>query len=309
MKNRYVVFLDKLENPDIREIGGKAASLSVLMSNGFNIPGAFAVTSYAFFHFLDYNHLNHEMNIPVDETADSEDLSSIRHSILSGIMPEEIRNEISSALAKLNISSLSVRSSAISEDSKLSSFAGMFDTYLNVRNDADEVVENVKKCWAPLFNKRAIAYRLRRSLPLMDGMAVVVQEMIDADISGTMFTVHPDGNRKLMVIEASWGLGEALVSGAVTPDSYLVNREDCRISEVHVSKKRMVVRPSIHGVRYEQLPDEVASSRCLDDAQLKLLCNTGLAIERLYGMPQDIEWCIRDRRLYILQARPITTLK
>ncbi|MEM4500493.1 MAG: PEP/pyruvate-binding domain-containing protein, partial [Candidatus Woesearchaeota archaeon] len=179
---------------------------------------------------------------------------------------------------------VSVRSSAVSEDSLRVSFAGMHDTFLNVKAELELVLENVKKCWASLFSERAVIYRMKKGVLRLEGMAVIVQEMIPAEVSGVTFTLHPL-NKNALLIESARGLGDLIVSGKIIPDYFVINRKTLSILEKRIN---------------ERIPS-------LSDSDVKKIAKICLKVEKIFINPQDIEWCIFDNRIWLLQSRAITT--
>jgi pyruvate,water dikinase len=209
---------------------------------------------------------------------------------------------------------LAVRSSATSEDSSDTSFAGLQDTFLWVRGP-DAVLDAVRRCWASLYTVESVTYRLRRGVP-EDGlaMAVVIQRMVDARTSGVMFTRSPTtGDRSVVVVEAAWGLGSAVVGGEVTPDAWVLNKVTGEVIRRRISTKPRRHRPDVErgGVRVEEVPPELTDAPSLAEEELAVLVRTGTSIERHYGEPQDIEWAIpaapdAEHPLFVLQSRPET---
>ena len=276
-------FLNEIKEPKVSELGGKGYSLAVLMNHGFNVPKGFVITSETFFKFLKENNLMEtieKLTSEINESNFQEKSKEIRNLILKGNISDEIISEIKKALKKLNAEYVSIRSSAVSEDSLKASFAGLHDTFLNVRAKIEPVLENVKRCWASLFNDRAVIYRIKKKIPHLEGMAVIVQEMIPAEVSGVTFTVHLT-NENVLLIEYTSGTGELLVSGEIMPNSAIINR-----SSLEVNKND-----------YDDL---------LSDEILKEFAKIFLKIESVFGTPQDIEWCYYSSNLWILQSRPIT---
>ena len=214
---------------------------------------------------------------------------TIRDLIVSTPLPAALSQAILAAHADLAHGELvAVRSSAVSEDGHTASFAGQQESYLNVRG-GDAVLRRVQECWASFFSPRALFYRAQKAVLADTRMAVVVQEMVQADKSGVMFTVDPVRNRRdCMVIEGAPGLGDAIVSGEITPDHYVISREDGAVVE-------------------EFIPDD-DRGRVLAEHELNALRALGLRLETVFGSPQDVEWCVRDGDLFLLQTRAITTL-
>ena len=282
--------------PDSKAIaGGKGASLSRMAAAGLPVPPGFVISAGAFQDFLEscgggvlVAHLM--ANLDVDNTGAVERAAaSIRHVIVSTPMPAPLASAILTAHARLEHGDLvAVRSSAVSEDGQTASFAGQQESYLNVAG-VDAILDRVQECWASFFSPRALFYRAQKAVLADTRMAVVVQEMVQADKSGVMFTVDPIRHRReYMVIESAPGLGDAIVSGEITPDHYVISRHDGDHVDMFI-------------------PDE-ARGRVLSDAELKGLREMGLRLEAVFGSPQDVEWCIRGGELLVLQSRPITTL-
>jgi len=204
---------------------------------------------------------------------------------------------------------VAVRSSATAEDSKIDSWAGELETYLNTTKE--NLIENIKKCWSSLYTPRAIFYRFQRKLnhtPV--SVAVVVQKMVQSDVSGVCFTVHPvTKDKNQMVIEAVWGLGEILVSGQITPDTYVIEKDTLNILDKNINlQEKMIVRSKV-GNKLVSVPQAKQSKQKLSKEQIRKLSRICLKIENHYQYPQDIEWALENRKFYILQTRPITSLK
>ena len=228
-------------------------------------------------------------------------------------VPHEIAEVIRAAYAELGRGEdipVAVRSSAIAEDSQAASYAGQQETYLNVAG-APQVIDRVRDCWASLFGSHALFYRSEKGSLRDTAIAVVVQRMVVPEKSGVLFTADPVQRRRdCCVIEATWGFGEALVSGLVVPDNYLVARADRRLLRSFVPAKTvMLVRdPSGHGLRQELVPSEAERERVLTDSEVQALIELAERVEAYFGAPQDIEWAIEGDTVYLLQSRPITTL-
>ena len=305
---KIVKFLNEIEEPKVQELGGKGYSLAVLMKNGFNVPKGFVINSEAFFEFLKSNNLMETIEKLTDEINENnfqEKSKEIRNLILKGEIPEEIASEIKEALEKLNVDYVSVRSSAVSGDSLKASFAGLHDTFLNVKAEPNSVLENVKKCWASLFNERAIIYRIKKNIPHLEGMAVIIQEMIPAEISGITFTKHPR-NEKSLLVEASYGLGDMIVGGKVEPDDYTIDRETLEIKEKKIGKKDKMSVVENEKTKVVSVRKELAEKQVLTDDKIKEIVETCLKVKKIFNYPQDIEWCISNNKLWLLQSRAIT---
>jgi pyruvate,water dikinase len=201
---------------------------------------------------------------------------------------------------------VAVRSSACAEDSETASFAGQQETYLHVLG-ATEVLRRIRDCWASFFSERALFYRSRKGALDDLGMAVVVQRMVDADVAGVLFTIDPTrGRHDRMLVEAVFGLGEAVVSGEVTPDHYVLAR-DGRLKKSRLTTQPYAVRRDpAGGIREEPLSEDAGAAQTLDEEQLAHLAGVGRDLEERLGGPQDIEWAIEAGELFVLQARPVT---
>jgi pyruvate,water dikinase len=200
-----------------------------------------------------------------------------------------------------------VRSSATAEDSEAASFAGQQETFLHV-SGVDAVVERIRDCWSSFFTERALFYRSRKGSLSDLGMAVVVQRMVQPDVSGVMFTIDPTkGRRDRMVVEAVFGLGEGVVSGQLTPDHFVLARDGrLKRKRLHVQPHAIVHDPA-GGVREVLLPPERGEEQTLDEQQLARLAKVGVLLEERLGGPQDVEWAIQGEELFVLQSRPVTT--
>ncbi|MFE3449063.1 PEP/pyruvate-binding domain-containing protein [Nonomuraea sp. NPDC059194] len=280
--------------------GGKGASLARLARAGLPVPAGFHVTTDAYREFVAPFH---------DRILDALD----EPSVIAGLfaeheMPRESAEAIREAYEALGDDvPVAVRSSATAEDLPDMSFAGQQDTYLDIRGDA--LLDAVKRCWASLWTERAIAYRARNDVPHDQvALAVVVQELVAADAAGVVFTANPvTGARDEIVVNAAWGLGEAVVGGQVTPDTLVV--KDGVVTEERVADKTVMTVRTGSGTREEPVPEERRRLPVLDRPQAVRLAALATDIERLYGTPMDIEWALRDGRPYILQARPVTGLQ
>ena len=310
-----VAWLSAVSASDVDIVGGKAASLGELSSHNLPIPAGFTVTAEAYRDFIESTGIDEELFDAVDiDIEDSRALAEAeqraRQLILEAPWPDETRSEVLSAFEDLGSDSIvAVRSSATAEDLPDASFAGQQETFLNVSED--DLLDRIKRCWASLFTERAIYYREEQGFDHEDvDIAVVVQRMVDADKSGVMFTSHPSTGEAQMTVEAAWGLGEAVVSGAVSPDHYTYDRAEEAVESVSVStKKTMHVKDPETGETLEKsVPPEKRTERVLSNGELDLLSDMGELVEEHYGQPQDVEWAISDEDIYLLQSRPITTI-
>jgi phosphohistidine swiveling domain-containing protein len=297
-------------------VGPKALSLIRLGRLRLAVPAGFCITAAAFREHLEHNNLLARLKAAVDELAKTspqakeETLSVLRQDIIKAPLAEAIRHEIEEHYQKLGAKYVAVRSSGTAEDLPGHSFAGQYDTYLGISNTAD-CIEAVKKCWASLWTLRAYEYRERNGFDhLTINMAVIVQSLIAADASGVMFTVDPiKDSRSSIVIEACFGLGEALVSGKVTPDRFVVSKKGLTLLSSTISEKKIEHTIGRNGlVEEKNVPDERSSVCCLDKKQVEKLAKYARKIEVEFGSPQDIEWAIHKNKIFLLQSRPITAL-
>jgi len=316
-----ILWLNEIMKDDVALAGGKGANLGELMRNEIPVPNGFVVDSRSFIEFLEITGLKYQIidmlrGLDVEDTQKLQGTSKmIRELIESTEMPEHIEKEIRKAYRELCKEEgeevfVAVRSSATAEDLPEASFAGQQDTYLNVKGE-DEVVEKVKKCWSSLYTPRAIYYRVQKGFRHEEvSIAVVVQKMVNSEKSGVMFTSHPVTGEKLCVIEAIFGLGEAIVSGKVSPDTYIYDRVKKRLVEVKVSEKNIMLTRNEKGETVEvKLPPEKAKQRVLTDKEIEELVKFAELIENHYNHPQDVEWAIEKGKIYIVQSRPVTTIK
>ena len=280
---QFIKRFSEIDESDLPRVGGKGLNLGKLTRAGFRVPQGFCVIADAYLYSVQ--------DLP-EQNANS---------ITNITLAPELVTEIRTASEKLQSHTVAVRSSATAEDLAEASFAGQQDTFLNVT--PDELLDALKACWASLWSERAIAYRQTQDIADEGlAMAVVIQEMCEAEVSGVLFTVGPF-NENLSVIESNWGLGESVVSGAITPDNFHVSRETGEVLEKTIATKReMVTAAGVSEVSPAQ--QDVPS---LTDTQLKELTQLGLQVESHYRQPMDIEWALADRQFVLLQARHITT--
>lgn len=293
-------------------VGGKAANLSRLASAGFPIPDGFVVPVEAFDAFLKENGLAARI-ADLSTSLEFRDDASLRtfsrrakELVMAGRIGEGLSKEV--RLAVSSGGPWAVRSSAMAEDLPEASFAGQQDTFLGV--GSDEVLDSIKKCWASYWNERAVFYRHDAGVDGKEGgMAVVVQKMVDALSSGVIFTVDPVTGEDSILIESAWGLGETIVSGLVTPDRFVLEKGTMKVKERKVSRKTKEVTLSSGGKMYADVDEGRQLVPSVGDAEVAAIADLGRRIESSFGSPQDIEWASDGRKLYVLQSRPITTLK
>jgi pyruvate,water dikinase len=313
---RYVLSFDEIDRAAIDIVGGKGAHLGALSHvDGILVPAGFCVTTDAFMRVIAEapaldGQLDQLSLLKADERESIRSLSAHIRQVIEGLsIPDDIASAIIDAIVRLgDESAYAVRSSATAEDLPTASFAGQQDTYLNVIG-SKAVLEHVSKCWASLFTERAVTYRLRNGFDHRNiRMAVVVQKMVFPKSSGIMFTADPvTGNRKVVSIDASFGLGEALVSGLVNADVYKV-RGGAIVDKSIAAKTFAIDAVSGGGTREHSIELEKQQQPSLTDVQAIQLAQIGRKIESHFGSPQDIEWCLVDDEFHVVQSRPITTL-
>jgi pyruvate,water dikinase len=316
-----IQWLDTVRSTDLETVGGKAASLGELTDAGLPVPPGFVVTADTYRTFLEHSEISEELFVGLDLDPDDVDglaaaASAARELITETPLPESVRDEIITAYRSLGGSTgeqgepfVAVRSSATAEDLPDASFAGQHGTYLNVTEDL--LIRRVKECWASLFSERAVHYRNNQGFAhdAVD-IAVVVQRMVDAEKSGVMFTRHPSTGDREMIVEAAWGLGEAVVSGTVSPDHYEIDPETATITNSTIAdkKQRMVKDPETGETALQEVPEADRTAQVITDGEIERLVELGQRVEDHYGEPQDVEWAILDGEVFMLQSRPITTI-
>src|SRR5829696_3757765 len=301
----------------LETVGGKGASLARLLRAGMPVPGGFHVTTAAYERFVAENDLKSGIRAALEKvdvskpdtlTKASEKIGDL---FLRADMPEEVSGAISEAYAGIDQvdAAVSVRSSATTEDLPGASFAGQQTTSLNVRGE-DELLGAVRRCGASLWSAGAIPYRQRGAFPHdLPAIAVVVQRLVPAEVSGILFTANPvTGARDEIVVNAALGLGEAIVGGLTTPDSFTLDRTTLEVRERQIGRQEVETVLTERGTTERSLDPGRAAQPTLDDAQLTRLGEVGLRIERHLGSPQDIEWAYAEGHFWVLQARPITNL-
>lgn len=296
------------------EIGGKARNLMDLMAAGFPVPEGWVVSTSAYERFLDRNGLRPRISDALKDLDYRDAVKVVRcaESIRGWMMAGDIDPELADRLLKeteaFGPSGLwAVRSSAIAEDLEQASFAGQQDTYLNVTRE--KLAESVKKCWASYWNDRAIEYRHDQGIGHLDsGMAVVVQRMVNADSSGIMFTSDPITGEEKIIIESSWGLGESIASGLVTPDRFVCDAGTGEIKESKINNKTQAMFLSPEGEKVVDVPEAERNRPSLTRGKVELVAKLGTQLHNHMGAPQDIEWAAEVDKIYLLQSRPITTI-
>lgn len=274
----YVKFFDDISNDDLDLVGGKGLSLGRMLNAGIPVPNGFVITTELHREFKDKNVIN-----------------------------EQAKSDLLDAFDRLGAVRVAVRSSAISEDSKTASWAGQFESFLNIRRE--ELLQRIQDCWASV--KGASAYAQTQGLTGEElVLGVVVQKMVDSEVSGVAFSVNPLNNdHDEIMVEATYGLGELLVQGMVTPDNYVVSKRKKSVESIRIANKtnKLVY---VNDLTKEMPVDvDMQQKACLSEVKLLELSEIICRIEEYYSCPQDIEWALEDDKLYIVQSRPITTFK
>ncbi len=336
MANKYVVWFDEVDREDIPLVGGKGANLGEMTKAGFPVPPGFIITSKAYYHFLDQNNLRPKIKkLLIDlNPNDSRQLQSasqqVKKLVKSYPIPKDVAAKITQYYLELPTlvdakhkkytlrralksmftdEFVAVRSSATAEDLPQASFAGQQETYLNVKGH-NNVLEKVRACWASLFEPRAIFYRHENKFDHFKvGIAVPIQKMINSEFSGVMFTVDPvTGDKKKIVIEAIYGLGEFIVQGIETPDQYIVEKSDLKIlSKTNSTQEKLLVKKENRNAIFK-VPKYMKKKKKIKDEHIKEIARLGKRLEHHYFFPQDIEWAIEASQVYIVQTRPVTTI-
>lgn len=308
-------WFSELTREDVALAGGKGANLGEMTRAGLPVPPGFVITAAAFQEAMApvrarLRALWKQVD-PDDPASLARVTQQLREQVLRAPVPERLRAVILEAYRQLGADrDVAVRSSATSEDTAETSFAGMHESFTHVLGD-DALMDALRACWASAYGERVVAYRKAEGLTEEPAIAVVVQAMVDAARAGVMFTADPaSGDTGRIIIEAAWGLGEVVVGGQVEPDTYCVTKKGPRVREVRVGEKTFrLVRDAEGHTRSEALRPEQAHQRVLSDEALLELARLGLRVEQHYGAPQDIEWAEEGGRLFLVQTRPITTLR
>lgn len=306
----HVVSFDQLSEADVALVGSKGLRLAQMAQAGLPVLPGFCITTAAYRAYLaDIGLSTADNDGSGAGTPAMPDVSLWRTAAAHGSLPAEVADAIRDAYVQLGSPLVAVRSSATLEDNPDASFAGQYDTFLNV-SGTEAVLDRVRDCWAGLWSERALAYLHEQGLdPRQAAMGVVVQCQAAAHAAGVLFTLNPlTGNEEEMVIEAAWGLGEAVVSGRVTPDRYVVNAQRRQVVTRDISNQSVVLVADANGGTTEQpLPEHQRDQAVLTDAQLLELTELGQHVQAIYGYPQDIEWALVDGRIVLLQTRPLTS--
>ena len=315
----HVVSLSEVSESDLPLVGGKAGKLGELVREGLPVPPGFVLTTEAYQAFVDQTLLRTEIPAALEsirpDQPDTIDAASlrIRRGFETVPFPPELQRELETAyetfVRQFAVRFCAVRSSATAEDLEGASFAGLQDTYLNVTG-TDQVLAAVRKCWGSLFTPRVLIYRHRKGFDQRTvRLAVLIQKMVDATVSGILFTRDPNTGENHMIVEAGWGLGEAIVGGEVTPDHYVIDGASQKVVHKQLSEQRVrLIRAEGGGNRREDVPAAQRNVQKLPDNRLQRLVSLARLIESHYRRPMDVEWCGDADALYIVQARPVTTI-
>jgi len=313
--SKYLRNFNQICQSDVDLVGGKGASLGEMTKAGISVPPGFVITSDVFEDFLNCASINTEIATILDSInyKKNSDLVNASEKIIKLILGASISPSIEKSIQKyykkLDCKFVAVRSSATAEDSTTNTWAGQLESHLNTSEE--NLLKNIKKCWASLYTPRAIFYRFEKKLLKKKiSVAVIVQKMIDSDKSGVAFSVHPvTGDSRQMIIEAAYGLGEAIVSGQITPDSYIVEKQPIQIINKDIQTQlRGLYRAEKGGNEWREIFSEKADRQVLSYKEIIDLSNIIVKIETHYGFPCDVEWAVKNGIVYIIQSRPITTI-
>ncbi len=315
----YIVNLADVSDSDLPLVGGKAGKLGELVRQGLPVPPGFVVTTETYQAFIDATTLQAEIpealaTLALDRPESVDAVSRrIRDAFEATAFPPDLEAALRAAYDSFanehDVRFSAVRSSATAEDLEGASFAGLQETYLNVTG-TDEVLSAIRRCWGSLFTPRVLVYRSRKGFDHRSvRLAVLVQKMVDSVVSGILFTRDPNTGENHMIVEAGWGLGEAIVGGEVTPDHYVLDGASHRIIQKQISEQSVRLRRNDSGGnRREPVPEAERRMQKLPDERIEKLASLAHLIESHYRRPMDVEWCADDGAVYVVQARPVTTI-
>ena len=315
MAHVFVKELKEIRKEDVETAGGKGANLGEMIHGELPVPGGFVLLTEAYRHFVHTNGLEEKISRQLQEsdliTQQSLDQAArtIEAWFMESPLPAEILNAVDAMYQALGQPVVAVRSSATAEDLPGMSFAGQYSTILNIQG-RDALMRAIRECWASLWNRRALSYRKKHAAS-NEGLAhgVVIQQLVPAEKSGILFTANPvNGRRDQILLNASWGLGEAIVGGDVTPDQWVVEKPSGRMVEKTIANKNVMTRREASGIRHVPMPEELQQKETLSDEEVSTLLQLALDTETYFGSPQDLEWAYADGAFYLVQARPITSL-
>ncbi|TFG17161.1 MAG: hypothetical protein EU531_04165 [Promethearchaeota archaeon] len=325
LERKLLIDLNDTDNLDVNLIGMKAANLGTLIQNNIKVPNGYVISTNAYELFLKYNNLeeviHNELSKMDNKSFESIKLCStkIRNAFLEGKLPRPLIFELQSKSNSIFNQPLAIRSSALAEDLPGLSFAGQYDSYLNIKGEED-IIRHIKRCYSSLWTTRAISYRIKNNIPHFNlKVALIIQELVSAKSAGILFTTNPiNPEQPQIIIESNFGLGESIASGKISPDQFVVNRKNKKktmlsIIDKRVGNKRISIHPNSSlngsGVEILELPDHLNEKPSLSDKQIIELSRIGIQIEAIFKRkPQDIEWAIdKDDKINIVQTRPITS--
>ncbi len=315
----YTRFFKDLDKNDTPSVGGKSANLGEMTKAGFPVPNGFALTVEAYDHFLEENEITKKIYMILDVT-DVNDLAQLNNAaakiqrmVINGKIPEDISKEIIDSYKKLSgfmkKSLVAVRSSATAEDAPTTSFAGQQASFLNVYGEANLLLK-VRECWASLFTPRSIFYRVENKIKHESvKISVIVQKMVQSEVSGVMFSIDPVKNDKdRILIEAVWGLGEMIVQGSVVPDNYVVQKDTFAILSKEISDQSIELIKDGALTREQKVPESIRQKQKITDGEIIQLAKYAYKLQKHYYFPQDTEWAKETGKIYIVQTRPVTTI-
>lgn len=326
MEKRMIAIFEELGIEDVNTVGGKCASLGEMSKIGVPVPPGFAVTTEAFGYFLEetgaFDELEKSLTgfskepSTIDEFNEME--KAFQRIILARKLPTEIDRAVSKAYEALcdrygiKDMAVAVRSSGVAEDSPTASFAGQYESYLNVKGK-EEVLERLVECWASMFTARGISYRLKQEMPILEGgMSVAVMKMVNSKTSGVAFTLLPSKqDTSKMFVEGNYGVGESVVQGIVTPDQFIIDKKSLEIEQKVINKKLRQYSMKEYGTEEEDVPADKQNVCCVSDDEVLTLAKYFKFIDTHYEVPMDIEWAIDNdlpfpQNIFLVQARPVT---
>jgi len=326
LAEKNLIWISELSKKDIPIAGGKGANLAEMFNLGMPVPNAFVITAHAFLKFVTESKLHKRIleiinTIKFEDTRDLEDKAKqVRGMILATDFPKELAEEIKEAYVYFdetdhngitNNHYVAVRSSATTEDLATASFAGQQETFLNIKGP-DKLLEAIRKCWASLYTARAIYYRNKNNFDQGTSLiAVVVQKMVDSEKSGVMFSINPaTSNKDEVVIEGVFGLGEGIVSGAIEPDTFILDKNSGELKEKRIGKKKVAFIKGIEGkTEIKDLDAKKQDEQVFGLNEINELFNLAIKVEKHYNWPQDMEFALENNKIYLVQSRPVTTIK
>ena len=313
-----IAWFSEVNKGDIPLVGGKGANLGEMTQAGIRVPGGYNITIEGYDYFVEHSKLHNKImkflkDLDVNDTAALQKVSKgIRDVMEIQPIPDDLENLITDAydqaIKDFPDAFVAVRSSATAEDLPDASFAGQQETFLNVKGH-EMLLDSVKKCWSSLWTPRAIFYRVHQGFNHEEvKLSVVIQRMVNSETSGIMFTSDVTLGKPYCLIEGGWGLGEMIVSGTVTPDTYVVKKKDMSLHNKLIGKQLELMTRNEEGGNFRlEVPEDKKQVQKIPDKMILEVAEAGVNIENHYGMPMDVEWAYEDDILYILQARPVTT--